>query len=181
MGLKTGAELGVQRGNFARRTLEFWPSCESYTLVDVWKQQVNYQEAANVDDTMQEQLYQTAIRTLQPFQNKTKFMRMFTSEAAPLVPNESLDYIYVDARHDYCGCLEDIENWWPKVKPGGIMAGHDYLDAKEVLVHRPNEDWALCMNGTRNEGAVKGAVADFSVRHGLTPHIASRPETPPTA
>ena len=38
--------------------------------------QVNYQEAANVDDTMQEQLYQTAIRTLQPFQNKTKFMRM---------------------------------------------------------------------------------------------------------
>ena len=34
---------------------------------------------------------------------------------------------YIDARHDYCGCSEDIQNWWPKVKPGGIMAGHDYV------------------------------------------------------
>jgi hypothetical protein len=25
-------------------------------------------------------------------------------------------------RHDYCGVKEDIENWWPKLKPGGIMA-----------------------------------------------------------
>jgi hypothetical protein len=30
-------------------------------------------------------------------------------------------------RHDYCGVKEDLENYWPKLKRGGIIAGHDYL------------------------------------------------------
>ena len=38
--MKVGAELGVQRGVFAKVTLEHWPSCERYYLVDIWRQQV---------------------------------------------------------------------------------------------------------------------------------------------
>ena len=33
----------------------------------------------------------------------------------------------VDAVHDYQGALIDMCDWWPKLKPGGVMAGHDYL------------------------------------------------------
>ena len=43
----------MQRGNFARRTLEFWPSCESYTLVDVWKQQVRMGRSGKVGGWVQ--------------------------------------------------------------------------------------------------------------------------------
>ena len=33
------------------------------------------------------------------------------------------------ARVQYEGALNDMIDWWPKVRPGGVMAGHDYLDA----------------------------------------------------
>ena len=46
------------------------------------------------------------------------------------------------------------------------MAGHDYLLAREVR----GQDWSLCHNGTRNEGAVKGAVDDFAAQNGLRVH-----------
>lgn len=74
-----------------------------------------------------------------------------------------------DARHDYCGVAEDLELWWPKVKPGGIFAGHDYIDAAGVKAVHPQEDWGLCQNGTRHEGAVEGAVRDFAEQVGAQP------------
>lgn len=55
-----------------------------------------------------------------------EFLRMLTKDAAPKILHSSVDFIYVDARHDYCGTLADIEPYWPKLREGGIMAGHDY-------------------------------------------------------
>jgi len=37
-----------------------------------------------------------------------------------------VDYVFVDADHSYAGCKGDIEAYWPTLKPGAIMAGHDY-------------------------------------------------------
>ncbi len=42
--------------------------------------------------------------------------------------NESLDFIFVDGDHSYDGAKLDIILWWPKLKPGGFMAGHDYYE-----------------------------------------------------
>ncbi len=44
---KTGAELGVQRGYFAKHNLQNWESCEEYILVDLWQKQENYIDLAN--------------------------------------------------------------------------------------------------------------------------------------
>ena len=41
--------------------------------------------------------------------------------------SQSLDFVYIDARHDYDGCLEDIVAWYPKLKKGGLIAGHDFI------------------------------------------------------
>ena len=49
---KTGAELGVQRGYFARHNLQNWESCEEYILVDLWKAQENYSDIANKGDQL---------------------------------------------------------------------------------------------------------------------------------
>jgi len=38
----------------------------------------------------------------------------------------SLDFVFIDADHSYEGCKADLEAWAPKVKPGGLLAGHDY-------------------------------------------------------
>jgi predicted O-methyltransferase YrrM len=42
--------------------------------------------------------------------------------------DESLDFIFVDGDHTWEGVKNDIVLWWPKLKPGGVMAGHDYFE-----------------------------------------------------
>ncbi len=53
-------------------------------------------------------------------------MRNASHEAAPLFEDESIDFIFIDASHYYKDIKNDIETWLPKVKKGGIIAGHDY-------------------------------------------------------
>lgn len=54
------------------------------------------------------------------------FLRMPSLEAAAYVADGSLDFAFIDADHSYEGCRDDIHAWWPKVKNGGILCGHDY-------------------------------------------------------
>lgn len=166
-GLKVGLEIGVQCGLYSEIILSKWPSCEKYFLVDVWRQQKNYDDGANVDDGEQERRYQEARDRLRPWADKTEFYRMYSSDAIGLFDNEQLDFIYVDARHDFCGVKEDIEMYWPKLRPNGIMAGHDYVTATEVMQIYPDQDWSLCEDGSHNNGSVKGAVDEFASAHGL--------------
>lgn len=43
-----------------------------------------------------------------------------------------LDLVFIDADHFYMSVKADLAAWWPKVKSGGIFAGHDYSDATGV-------------------------------------------------
>ena len=47
-------------------------------------------------------------------------------EAAPAVPDRSLDWVYVDGDHTYDAVRHDLEAWAPKLKPGGFLTGDDY-------------------------------------------------------
>jgi hypothetical protein len=46
--------------------------------------------------------------------------------AATLFTNSSLDFVFIDANHSYEAVLSDLHAWWPKIRPGGLLAGHDY-------------------------------------------------------
>ena len=170
-----GAELGVQSGYFSDGFLYTAHSITRYYLVDTWEQRSNYSDGANVPNEIHNANYRKAKVRLAPYGDKCVFLRNFTTEAVKQLEDSSLDFIYVDARHDYCGVLEDLETWWPKLRKGGIMCGDDYLTAAEQLgmkgnVYDPNDDWAICGNGTKIAGAVKGAVQDFAKRVGVQVH-----------
>jgi len=47
-------------------------------------------------------------------------------QAADEFADESADFVYIDAAHDYESVAADLRAWWPKVKVGGWIAGHDY-------------------------------------------------------
>ena len=47
-------------------------------------------------------------------------------DMAKEVKNETLDFVYIDALHDYDSVMEDLRAWYPKVKNGGYVAGHDW-------------------------------------------------------
>jgi len=102
-------------------------------------------ESVQVEDSVQETRFDETKRNLERYSNITQFLRMYTTEAAKLVPDNSLDYIYVDARHDYCGVREDPRTWWPKLRMGGIFAGHDYLSGSEA--QELGQSWRHCMDG----------------------------------
>lgn len=42
------------------------------------------------------------------------------------IPQNSLDFVYIDGNHSYEACLQDLKNFFPRVKSGGLVAGHDY-------------------------------------------------------
>jgi len=47
-------------------------------------------------------------------------------EASKLFSDNEIDFVFVDANHSYEAVIEDLKHWYPKLKPGGIIAGHDF-------------------------------------------------------
>ena len=56
-----------------------------------------------------------------------------------MFPNESLDFVFIDAGHMYEEVKEDISLWLPKVKPGGVISGHDYSNKWPGVAAAVNE------------------------------------------
>ena len=51
--------------------------------------------------------------------------RMKTAEAADLFEDKSIDFVWVDAGHEYDDVLADLRAWWPKLRPGAVIGGDD--------------------------------------------------------
>lgn len=67
-----------------------------------------------------------ALRYTQPVKDVVEIIRADTRDAYKMYEDGSIDFLFIDANHDYESVLLDIKNWFPKVKKGGIIAGHDY-------------------------------------------------------
>jgi Methyltransferase domain len=158
-----GVELGVQTGVFASEMLSRWPSCTAYYFVDLWVHQEHYEDLANVDQATHERYYHDTLERTKEWKDKIHVCRNYTSVCAVNMPDDYFDFIYVDARHDFKGVYEDLRDWWPKLRVGGIMAGHDYVTQDDG----PNETgqvWTTNYDGTIDETGtvVKGAVDKFA-------------------
>lgn len=164
---KVGAEIGVQRGIFSRALLNRWKSARHFTLVDVWNQQENYFDGANQNASVHLGFKAEAMKRVENFSKMGVIIDVchgFSVKCTERYKKEFFDFIYVDARHDYNGVMEDLQSWWPLLKPGGIMAGHDYLTGIEGP---PWSNWSINSDGTVNFRSVKGAVDDFANKYGL--------------
>ena len=49
-------------------------------------------------------------------------------DGAAFYEDKSLDFVFIDAGHDYTSVKKDIDAWLPKVKDGGIISGHDFMN-----------------------------------------------------
>lgn len=61
--------------------------------------------------------------------HRLAMLRMTSEEAAKspaFAPPAAIDLIFIDALHDYEHVMQDISLWWPHVRKGGILAGHDF-------------------------------------------------------
>jgi predicted O-methyltransferase YrrM len=70
-------------------------------------------------------LYELFLRNIEPVKHVINPIRKKSVKAAKLYKKKSIDMVFIDAAHEYHDVVEDIKSWLPKVKPGGILAGHD--------------------------------------------------------
>ena len=131
--------------------------------VDLWGHQENYHDFANVDQDTQDKIYTNAMTHLSAWKDKTHVCRNYTTICVEKYDDGYFDFIYVDARHDFKGVYADIEAYWPKLKVGGIMAGHDYV-TQDDGPEQGGQDWTTNFYGTKDETrtVVKGAVDAFA-------------------
>lgn len=71
-------------------------------------------------------LYLEFLKNIKPVESHISHYRMDSSESAKLYQDKSLDFVFIDAAHDYESVKKDIEAWLPKIKIGGYIGGHDY-------------------------------------------------------
>ena len=101
-----------------------------------------------------------------------------TSEvAADIFADESLDFVYIDANHAYDFVKQDMTLWYPKVKKGGYLGGHDYIDLDwysdpNFLENGKDKHiWSGNMTFYHGVFGVNVAVDEFCSSMGYTPTI----------
>jgi SAM-dependent methyltransferase len=98
----------------------------TFYCVDTWKGTLTEDGHQTDPDVVNDRLFEVFNLNLAPFAGYYNPIRSTSVEAASQFENNSLDFIYIDASHEYIDVKNDIQAWLPKLKKGGIIAGDDY-------------------------------------------------------
>jgi hypothetical protein len=120
-------EIGVGHGDFSKALLDTWKGHKIY-LVDPWKHiREGYIDIANVSNKEQEKALAECKAKLEVYENRYEIIRATSEEAVIKFSDGFFDFVYIDANHAFKHVEQDIKLWYPKVKKGGVLAGHDYV------------------------------------------------------
>ena len=148
--LDVAVEVGVAEGRLSYEMLHVWGIKKLY-LVDLWAHVDGMRaELGGLTQQQQDGVYAACMELLKDYRDRIVVLRGWAHEMAAEVPDGSLGFCYEDSTHEYDWVLKNLRAWWPKVRPGGIMAGHDYLSPSFT---------------------VKPAVDEFAAEHGLRVHV----------
>lgn len=120
--IKSIAEVGVWKGEFAEAVLQNCPTVERYYLIDPWKMLDDWNKPFNSPEL--ESAYEETKARMAPFRQKVTFLRGRTSEVADQLPAD-LDFAYIDGDHTLRGIVIDMLQVWPKIREGGWLGGDD--------------------------------------------------------
>ena len=115
---KIGAEIGVAEGIYSKILFDNIPGLKLHAI-DIWKNYPGYAELQNPEET-----YIEAKKRLK--NQDCNFIKKFSMDAVSDFADNSLDFVFIDGGHDFKNVACDISEWSKKVKPGGIVFGHDY-------------------------------------------------------
>jgi hypothetical protein len=136
----TGAsvEVGVWKGDFSMWLLQQWSQGGPHFAVDPYASFSSGCNASLVKGGDKQCRHsqrtfdlvhnRTEARLRTSWPQRASLLRAFSVDGAKLFANKSLSFIYIDARHDYAGVLEDLAAWWPKLCDGGVLGGHDWTE-----------------------------------------------------
>ena len=124
MGYRVGAEIGVYKGEFSEKLCRAGLKLYAIDPWRIYKDYANPRGQKRLDFQ-----YEHTKRVLSPYPHCT-VIRKTSMEAVEDFADGSLDFVYIDANHEFRYIAEDLYEWTKKVKSGGIVAGHDYFFQK---------------------------------------------------
>lgn len=161
-----GAEVGVWDGCLTGAILDFMKPSKLY-LVDPWKLYDDYIGELKSCNFSQDYFEQKKFDLLynivcDKFKNNNvvNIIRKMSTDGAKDIEDNSLDWVYIDGSHLEEYIVQDLYCWYPKVKIGGIICGHDYLfpgveagltkyekENNNITVWPYGSDWWINKNG----------------------------------
>ena len=117
--------IGIEIGSFAGESAEIFLKSNAFKIlycIDPWEPNFDPNDATSRLMSNIENIFDSKFKDNQII----KKIKQTSDNAINLFENESIDFIYIDGCHQYEYVKKDIENYFPKIKHGGIISGHDY-------------------------------------------------------
>lgn len=160
-------EIGTCWGYFADFLLDF-TNCNRLFCIDPYKkfEMTEYFDPLNTmtQEQMDDKFLNVKKRLQDKHDQKVIFLRDLSVNASLQFEDNSLSFVYIDGNHMYDAVLKDLEAWYPKIRPGGILAGDD-VESMDIphnengcaVIHHGNDNFSLC--------GVHKALVDFKQNH----------------
>lgn len=117
---KSAAYLAVEIANSGKKI--------QFDCVDTWEGDTSI--TSSFHEPLLEQpnaLYEHFLKNIEPVKEFINPIRETSVKASKQYKDASLNCVFIDGAHDYKNVYQDISAWLPKIKPGGILSGHDYF------------------------------------------------------
>lgn len=153
------AELGVNKGEFSREIFEICDP-EKLHLIDIW-------ESERYHDGLRLGIESDFKKEIE--KGRIIINRGYSTDLASIFPDHYFDWIYIDTDHSYLITKQELQAYKNKIKHGGIIAGHDYIQGNwgKILrygvmeaVHEfcVEEDWELLFLTTEMSNSASFAI-----------------------
>lgn len=136
-GYTSGAEIGCLKGVTTRHILRHCPRLKLLYAVDLWSwapyEGGEYKKLRAQWDlpAIKKHFDQ---RVAQAFPDRLTVLQGLSWEMADQVEGNSLDFVFIDANHNYESVVKDIKAWTPKLRLGGMLCGHDFSEGYPGLI-----------------------------------------------
>jgi hypothetical protein len=126
--LKVGAEIGVAGGQHIKAIMENTDIEKMYGVDPYYDKGWDMHGYFSVDEDYGgfDGLYGEVRDMLSVYGDRVELIRKTSVEAAPDFEDGCLDFVFIDAFHDYENCFNDISFWHHRVREGGYVMGHDW-------------------------------------------------------
>jgi predicted O-methyltransferase YrrM len=125
-------EVGSWKGRSTVAIAEGLRSVEGASLyaVDTFEGEASNEGmlTKHADELAADEVYRSFVEHTSGYEFLT-VLRTTSEGASRELADASLDWVFIDADHAFAEVLEDVRRWLPKVKPGGLLSGHDYGQA----------------------------------------------------
>ena len=92
-----------------------------------------------MEDGREVYTYTEFLKNIEPLKEIINPIKAFSKDIGKNYEDETIDFIFIDADHEYDGVMNDIKIWYPKVKKNGIIAGHDYVESFSGVIKSVKE------------------------------------------